>query len=78
MTTPKSIFSKSIFSQINLLPCQSPCPGVLHCDKASWFCHIEASRVRFVVSVLMVSGDNNLGAAATDDETSIGGCRNAR
>jgi hypothetical protein len=33
---------------------------VLHCDKALWFCHIEAPTVRFVVLALIVSGDNGL------------------
>jgi hypothetical protein len=34
--------------------------GVLHCDKVSWFGHIEASALRFVVWALIVSGDNGL------------------
>jgi hypothetical protein len=34
--------------------------GVLHCDKASWFGHIEALTLRSVVPVLIVSGDNGL------------------
>jgi hypothetical protein len=34
--------------------------GVLHCDKASWFGQIEAPTLRFVVLVLIVSGDNGL------------------
>jgi hypothetical protein len=34
--------------------------GVLHCDKVSWFGHIEAAAVRFVVLLLIVSGDNGL------------------
>ena len=33
---------------------------VLHRDKVSWFCHIEAPTVLFVVWALMVSGDNAL------------------
>jgi hypothetical protein len=32
----------------------------LHCDKASWFGHIEAVTLRFVVLLLIVSGDNGL------------------
>jgi hypothetical protein len=32
--------------------------SVLHCDKASWFCHTEAPTVRFVVQALIVMGDN--------------------
>jgi hypothetical protein len=39
-------------------------PGVLHCDKTSWFGHIEAPPVRFVVLALIVSDDNGLSAAA--------------
>jgi hypothetical protein len=35
--------------------------GVLHCDKASWFGHIEAPTLRFVVQGLIVSDDNGLG-----------------
>jgi hypothetical protein len=35
-------------------------PDVLHCDKASWFGHIEALTLRSVVLVLIVSGDNGL------------------
>jgi hypothetical protein len=31
---------------------------VLHCDKVSWFGHIEAPTARFVVPALIVSGDN--------------------
>jgi hypothetical protein len=34
---------------------------VLHCDKVSWFRHIEAAAVGFVVLLLIVSGDNGLG-----------------
>jgi hypothetical protein len=34
--------------------------GVLHCDKVSWFGHIEASALGFVVWALIVSGDNGL------------------
>jgi hypothetical protein len=34
--------------------------AVLHCDKLSWFCHIEAPTVRFLVQALIVSGDNGL------------------
>jgi hypothetical protein len=33
---------------------------VLHCDKFSWFGHIEAPAVRFVLWALIVSGDNGL------------------
>jgi hypothetical protein len=33
---------------------------VLHCDKVSWFGHIEASAVRFLLWALIVSGDNGL------------------
>jgi hypothetical protein len=36
--------------------------NVLHCDKASWFRHIEAPTVRFGVLALIVSGDNGLSA----------------
>jgi hypothetical protein len=43
---------------------------VLHRDKVSWFCHIQAPTVRFVVWALMVSGGQSFGAAATADETS--------
>jgi hypothetical protein len=39
----------------------------------SWFCHIEAARVRFVVWVLMFSGENSLGAAAIG----TGGCKSS-
>jgi hypothetical protein len=34
--------------------------GVLHCDKVSWFGHIEAAALRFLVWGLIVSGDNGL------------------
>jgi hypothetical protein len=34
--------------------------GVLHCDKASWFRHIEAPSLLFVVQALIVSDDNGL------------------
>jgi hypothetical protein len=33
---------------------------VLHCDKVSWFGHIEASALGFAVRALIVSGDNGL------------------
>jgi hypothetical protein len=33
---------------------------VLHCDKASWFRHIEASPLRFGGLGLIVSSDNGL------------------
>jgi hypothetical protein len=33
---------------------------VLHCDRVSWFRHIEAPTVRSVVQALIVSGDNGL------------------
>jgi hypothetical protein len=41
-------------------------PGfvVLHCDKVSWFGHIQAPPVRFAVPALIVSSDNGLNAAA--------------
>jgi hypothetical protein len=45
--------------------------GLLHCDKLSWFCHTEASTVRFVVQALIVSGDNGLGEATTGDEINV-------
>jgi hypothetical protein len=38
--------------------------AVLHCGKKSWFGHIEAPTVRFVVLALIVSGDNGLSASA--------------
>jgi hypothetical protein len=44
---------------------------VLHCDKASWFGHIEALTVRFVVLALIVSDDNGLSASAKTDEISV-------
>jgi hypothetical protein len=34
--------------------------ALLHCEKASWFGHIEASTVRFVLLDLIVSGNNGL------------------
>jgi len=34
--------------------------GVLHCDKVSWFGHIAAPAVRFLLWALIVSGDNGL------------------
>jgi hypothetical protein len=37
-----------------------PVSNVLHCDKASWFRHIEALSVLFVVQALIVSDDNGL------------------
>src|ERR1019366_2597618 len=45
--------------------------GVLQCDKVSWFCHIEAPTVRFVVPALIVSGDDGLSVAAIVDEISV-------
>jgi hypothetical protein len=36
--------------------------GRIALRQASWFGHIEASAVRFVVQALMVSGDNGLSA----------------
>jgi hypothetical protein len=33
---------------------------VLHCDKVSWFGHIEASALGFAVWALIVSDDNGL------------------
>jgi hypothetical protein len=54
---------------------------VLHRDKASWFCHIEAPRIRsvrvpFVRARFVVNGFGGkwLGAAATADETSGSNC----
>jgi hypothetical protein len=44
---------------------------VLHCDKESWFCHIEAPTVGFGVQALIVSGDNGLSATAIVDEISV-------
>jgi hypothetical protein len=41
--------------------------NVLHCGKASWFRHIEASTVRFAVWALIVSGDNGLNDAAESE-----------
>jgi hypothetical protein len=38
--------------------------GVLHCDKASWFGHIEALTLRLAIPALTVSSDNSLNAAA--------------
>jgi hypothetical protein len=34
--------------------------ALLHCGKVSWFCHIEASALRFGVQALIVSGDIGL------------------
>jgi hypothetical protein len=34
--------------------------ALLHCGKDSWFCHIEASALQFVVLALIVSGKNGL------------------
>jgi hypothetical protein len=45
-----------------------PADDVLHCDKASWFRHIEAPTVRFVVHALIVSGDNGLSGAEKSEE----------
>jgi hypothetical protein len=45
---------------------------VLHRDKVSWFCHIEAPTLRFVVNGF---GGQWLGAAATADETSGSDCK---
>jgi hypothetical protein len=36
--------------------------NLLHCDKVTWFCHIEASAVLFVVQDF-ASGDNVRGQA---------------
>jgi hypothetical protein len=44
---------------------------VLQCDKVSWFCHIEALRIAFVVQALIVSGDTGSTAAATNDEINV-------
>jgi hypothetical protein len=46
---------------------------VLHRDKVSWFCHIQALTVLFVVWALMVSGDNG-SALQHADETSGSNC----
>jgi hypothetical protein len=34
--------------------------ALLHCDKVSWFCHIEASALQFLGHALIVSGNNGL------------------
>jgi hypothetical protein len=41
---------------------------VLHCDKVSCFCHIEASTVRSALQALIVSGDNGLSGTVAVDE----------
>jgi hypothetical protein len=51
--------------------------GVLHRDKLSWFCHIEAPTLRFLVWTLRVLGEDgfraDLGAAAIDETSGSGG-----
>jgi hypothetical protein len=42
---------------------------LLHRGKVSWFCHIEAQAVGFVVRGLIVPHDNAWPAAATDEIT---------
>jgi hypothetical protein len=32
--------------------------SLLHCDKVTWFCHIEALPVRLSVQALIVGGDS--------------------
>jgi hypothetical protein len=32
--------------------------SLLHCDKVTWFCHIEASPVRLIAQALIVAGDS--------------------
>jgi hypothetical protein len=59
-------FSKSIPNSISETPSAA-------LRQPSWFCHIEAAGVRFVVSDLMISSDNGLGAAATAVQIGIGG-----
>ncbi len=44
---------------------------VLQCDKVSWFCHIEALTLRFVVQDLIVSDDTGSSAVATNDEINV-------
>jgi hypothetical protein len=44
---------------------------VLQCDKVSWFCHIEALTLRFVVQALIVSDDTGSSAVATNDEINV-------
>jgi hypothetical protein len=49
---------------------------VLHCDKVSWFGHIQAPPVRFAVPALIVSSDNGLNAAAIcRSNKRVGGCK---
>jgi hypothetical protein len=43
---------------------------------ASWFCHIEAAGLGFLVWDLMVSGENGLGAAAASAKK-MGSCQSA-
>jgi hypothetical protein len=35
--------------------------NVLHCDKVSWFRHIQAPTMRSAVQASIVSGENGLG-----------------
>jgi hypothetical protein len=44
---------------------------VLHCDKLSWFGHIQAQTVCFVVPDLNVSGDSGLNGGQAADELSV-------
>jgi hypothetical protein len=41
--------------------------AMLHCDKVSWFCHIEAPTARFAVLALIVSRGNGLSGLAVKD-----------
>jgi hypothetical protein len=45
--------------------------SVLHCDKESWFCHIEAPTVRFGVQALIVSSDNGLKHRCKSEEATL-------
>jgi|ERR1700688_4966757 hypothetical protein len=52
--------------------------AVLHCDKLSRFCHIEAPTVRFVVRALIVSGDNGLKRSGGFPKNSLLCCSKVR
>ena len=51
--------------------------SVLHCDKESRFCHIEALTVRFLVQALIVSGDNGLNHRSEFEEAEVSSLQGA-
>jgi len=50
---------------------QSFALALLQCGKVSWFRHIEASALQFVVQALIVSGDNGLNCCCEIGEAGV-------